>query len=325
MTVVKCDVAIIGAGIAGLTCASQLAQAGIHVEVFEKSRGTGGRMATKRSEEASFDYGAQYFTVRHPTFAKQVAQWELGGHCAAWGGSVVDLHHGRRQLASKQLRFVGQPGMNAMCRSLAEGMSVNFRARLLSLERADQRWWLTFEDHTQLMANMVILALPAPQALKLVAKFPSVAAPISSVRMAPCWAVLLAPTRTLSLEFDGAHVHNLPLSWIGRNNSKPGRLPAETWTLHATQDWSQRHVHDNEEDVINQMVVAFEEAIGHSLPHMPGKAHYWRYAQTLSPLGQDFLFDPALQLGICGDWCRGKRVEDAFLSGRALARAILER
>ncbi|MBB5019346.1 hypothetical protein HNQ59_002647 [Chitinivorax tropicus] len=325
MTVVQCDVAVIGAGMAGLTCASLLAEGGMHVEIFEKSRGTGGRMATKRSEDASFDYGAQYFTVRNPVFAKQVAQWELGGHCAAWGGNVVDLTHGRRQAASRQLRFVGQPSMNTMCRHMTEGLSVNFKARLLQLSRADERWWLTFEDHTQLMANMVILAIPAPQALNLVAKFPSVAAPISSVRMTPCWAVLLAPGKSLNLDFDGAHVHNLPLQWIGRNNSKPGRLAAETWTLHATPDWSQRHVHDSEEDIINQMVVAFEEAIGRSLPHMPGKAHYWRYAETAHPLEQDFVYDPALRLGICGDWCRGKRVEDAFLSGKALARAILER
>ena len=54
-------IAVIGAGIAGITCARTLMQAGHQVTVFEKSLGAGGRMATCDSEFGGFDHGAQYF------------------------------------------------------------------------------------------------------------------------------------------------------------------------------------------------------------------------------------------------------------------------
>lgn len=54
-------VAVVGAGIAGITAARTLAQAGWQVTVFEKSRGAGGRMATRRTAFGGFDHGAQFF------------------------------------------------------------------------------------------------------------------------------------------------------------------------------------------------------------------------------------------------------------------------
>ena len=57
--------AIVGAGLSGVTCAASLHEQGISVRVFEKSRGIGGRMATRRTPAGlHFDHGAQYFTAR---------------------------------------------------------------------------------------------------------------------------------------------------------------------------------------------------------------------------------------------------------------------
>ena len=58
--------AIIGAGMAGIACADALQAAGHAVAVFDKGRGPGGRMSTRRMETplgtVAFDHGAQYFT-----------------------------------------------------------------------------------------------------------------------------------------------------------------------------------------------------------------------------------------------------------------------
>ena len=51
--------------------------------------------------------------------------------------------------------------------------------------------------------------------------------------------------------------------------------------------------------------------------------HRWRYAQTQTPLGQSFMWAPEMGVGVCGDWCLGHRVEDAFVSGLELALAVL--
>ncbi|HCP22242.1 MAG TPA: FAD-dependent oxidoreductase, partial [Marinobacter hydrocarbonoclasticus] len=56
------SIAVIGSGLAGLTAAILLGDSGHNVRVFEKSRGPGGRLASKRVANGSADIGAQYFT-----------------------------------------------------------------------------------------------------------------------------------------------------------------------------------------------------------------------------------------------------------------------
>jgi predicted NAD/FAD-dependent oxidoreductase len=121
-------VAVVGAGISGLTCARTLADYGLPVTVFEKSRGVGGRMATRRSDNvAAFDHGAQYFTVRDERFQNCVDSWQHAGLVQRWTGRIVSLHdQDTEQDKSSTARFVACPGMNAICRHLAE--------RLLALD-----------------------------------------------------------------------------------------------------------------------------------------------------------------------------------------------
>ena len=82
-------VAVVGAGISGLICARTLADHGLSVVVWEKSRGAGGRMATRRSGEMlRFDHGAQYFTVRDERFQRYVGAWLQDGIVAPWAGAL---------------------------------------------------------------------------------------------------------------------------------------------------------------------------------------------------------------------------------------------
>ena len=74
---IRC-IAVVGAGIAGLSCATELQQAGATVRIFEKSGGAAGRMSTRRGEDWQCDHGAQYFTARDPGFlATEDAIWRL--------------------------------------------------------------------------------------------------------------------------------------------------------------------------------------------------------------------------------------------------------
>ena len=76
-------VAVIGAGMAGIGAARLLADAGFRVVVFDKSRGMGGRCATKRWEGHSVDHGAQYFTMRDADFSREVG--------LACGGDLLEI------------------------------------------------------------------------------------------------------------------------------------------------------------------------------------------------------------------------------------------
>jgi predicted NAD/FAD-dependent oxidoreductase len=144
--------------------------------------------------------------------------------------------------------------------------------------------------------------------------------------MQPCWAVLAGFGGDLEAPVDGAFVVDSPLSWVARNSSKPDRPTAESWVLHAGPEWSRAHLDLEGEAVTQRLLAALEEALGRPLP-APAyvAAHRWRYASPDPALEERCLFDPDERVGAAGDWCGGPRVEGAFLSGAALARALLER
>ena len=320
------EVAVVGAGMSGLTCARDLADHGHRVRVFDKARGVGGRMSTRRRGELRFDHGAQYFTARDPRFTRWVDSWRHDGLVAKWEGRVEvlgdDAGRGRREGPE---RFVGVPGMNAVCRHVAADLDVTCETRVGRLERAGARWRLSSTADRELgRFDAVVVSAPAPQTAELLAAAaPELSARAAEVEMTPCWAVMAAFDRPLDLGFDAAFVHGSPLRWAARNSSKPGRPRDEAWVLHASPDWSNRNLERPPEEVARELLAALGAAVGAPL-ESPAllEAHRWLFALP-EPLADSCLFDAGLRLAACGDWCAGPRVEGAFLSGSAAAGRLL--
>lgn len=326
------SVAVVGAGIGGLIAARTLADHGLPVKVFEKSRGAGGRMATRRTADGFyFDHGAQYFTGRDPRFVKHLQSWVHDGIVQPWLGRIVELAEGGQVVAEKvgTPRYVGTPSMNAIARHLARDLDARYETEVAPLQKAgDSKWILRDRPGDELgRFDVVILNAPAPQAVGLLADVGhDLPTAVAGVGLRPCWAVMLRPSKPVETEYDAAFLNDGPLSWIARNDRKPGRDPddAGCWVLHASPEWSQRHLEWSPDEVSAALIAAFEVATGVEVgDRSRGIAHRWRFANPKEPLDQDCVWDAAIGLGVCGDWCGGPRVEGAFLSGMAVAGAVL--
>ncbi|QAT86920.1 FAD dependent oxidoreductase [Corallococcus coralloides] len=317
-------VAVIGAGMSGLALARVLTGAGFGVRVLDKGRGPGGRLSTRRSAEGgAFDHGAQYFTARDPLFRALVDAWVADGVAAEWRGRVGTLTRGTVTPAKEAVRYVGVPGMSAVAKALADGLDVRTGVRVERVAREGQAWRLTAETGQDLgLAEVVVAAVPAPQAVPLLAGAPALAAQAGTARMSPCWAVMARFGAPVAVELEGAFVEDSALSWVARDTSKPGRTAGERWVLHGTPEFSAAHLEETPEAMAPKLVEAFGQALGRDVRAVEAVAHRWRFAMPSPPLESSALYDAALGLGACGDWCAGSRVEGAFLSGVALARRI---
>lgn len=332
------NIAVIGAGLAGLTAAGRLVAQGHSVRVFEKSRGAGGRTSTRRTEDGrTFDHGAQYFTVEAPAMAHAVSLWERAGVVAPWRGRIGALAPGARLSAATdcepRTRYVGVPGMNAVCKLLAQGLDLTPNARVARIEPAEasgaqpaDRWSLLDETGASMGGfDAVVISAPAPQTAALCsAAAPEIAAAAAAVRYRASWAVMLTAAQRLESEFDGLFVNGGPLAWAARDNSKPGRPAAESWVLHGSSDWSDTHLEDPAEEAGKHLVDAFCDRLEFDPVTLGGwQAHKWRYALPDPPLVERVLATSCGSLVACGDWCGGPRVEGAYLSGVAAAEHLM--
>ncbi len=306
-------VGIVGAGMAGLACAEGLSTQGHDVLLLDKGRGPGGRMSTRRiatsAGEASFDHGAQYFTVRDSAFRRRVDAWTALGVVAPWRSAGSDA-------------YVGVPDMNAPVRQMAKEQSVRWATLVTRIESAGHGWRLVLERDEAVDVDFAIVATPAEQAAALLAPVaPDIATRARSVPSAPCWTLMLAFPETIVVEQDCWRGENI-VGWAARDNSKPGRVGPESWVVQAGPDWSRAHIEDDPEGVAAELKGAFAALLGVALPPAVGQSiHRWRFARSGGE-GSGAIVDRDRRLGVCGDWLIGPRVEAAWLSGTTLAEQI---
>ena len=315
-------VAIVGAGLAGLACARVLFGAQHPVALLEKSRGLGGRLATRRIGRLAFDHGAQYVVAHYPGLRDYLELACATGHARAWNPLAPGLEGTENWL-------VGSPGMSSLVKPLATGLDIRRGLRVVGCERRGEEWWLKSGSGDQIGPfAALVLAVPAPQAVELTLDLPAnfdVATHLSQVRMAPCWAAMIAFSERFATPADVMTDSNGPLAWAARDVGKPERLsPHDCWVLHASAEWTRAHLEDAPASVAEALLKEFEKLVGATPRGGYLSAHLWRYARVEEPLGQPCVWVPEMRFGLCGDWCLGARAEAAWLSGTALAQRLIE-
>ena len=318
-------VVVVGAGMAGLTAARVLTDQGHEVVVVDKARGAGGRMSTRREGDFHFDHGAQYFTARDPRFKRHVVAWRERGLVENWMPRIAVVGGARQtDRIHDTERFVGVPGMNAICKQLAsEQADCRFGWNVKALQQGGPGWTLHSDKGEKLESDALIVTTPPEQASALLGD-PEVDKVVANVDMQPCWALMVVLDRPLLADYEAAFVNEGPLSWVSCQAGRSGRPPSNTWVLHASPEWSGRHLESSGDDVTKWLLEAARQLpMAQNFDVKKAFAHRWRYALARNPLDAGAFWFESKKLVLAGDWCHGSRVEGAYLSGVAAAGRIM--
>lgn len=340
-----CDVLIIGAGIAGLTAARRLVDAGRDVIVVDKGRGVGGRMATRRFSGATFDHGAQFISVRSEEFGSIMEEWLADGVAELWSHGFADGYTGDGSLLTAAAdgaarphmpardghpRYRGAPAMTAVAKHLAAGLDIRLGVRTEAVRQLDSGWAVEADAGRSYRSDAVVLTPPVPQTLALleaggVRMADRARETLGAIDYDPCIALLALADEPVSLPEPGVlRRPNETIEWIADNRAKGVSELGPAITVHCAPGFSETHYDEADGEVAARIVESLPEAL--RVPFSATQMKRWRYSRPRRPLDAG-AWSEGLPDGLvlAGDAFAGARVEGAVLSGLAAARTITGR
>jgi predicted NAD/FAD-dependent oxidoreductase len=324
----KIKIAVIGAGLSGLT-ANHILKDYADIDIFDKSRGVGGRLSTRRAAPYAFDHGAQFFTAKTDAFKAFISSMIEAGVIAPWRARFVEISSKeitlQRQWDHMHAHYVGVPSMNAIPKHLSRDLNIKLNTRVKAIVRHQTKWKIT-DDHDDVLGeyDWVISTTPPEQALAILPHTLPFYSMISEFKMQACFALMLGFEHDPGLAFDAARIHDDTISWLSVNNRKPGRAKPYSLLIHSNNQWADKHIDTDHTQVIDALckkVIEIIELDPYKIVHK--ELHCWRYANIEKQQGENHFVDASLGVAVCGDWFIQGRVEAAFNSGFKTAKQII--
>ena len=318
------DVLIIGAGLAGLSAANDLRQAGRKVLVIDKGRGLGGRLAGRRIGDATFDHGAQFFTARESRFKAAVEGWIQAGVAEEWYSSYPGQPNGHP-------RYRGVPTMTAVAKFLATDIHVMRTTRVDSIGQQGNGWLAELDNGETVNAKAMLITSPIPQTIDLppagkITVPTDKQARLSRIQYESCIAVMAILDGPTAIESPGAiALEDGPIAWITDNLQKGvSKIPAVT--IHASGDFSAEHLNHDRMEIGQRLIDAAGVYLGDARV-TEYQVHGWRYSKpTVVDDAPCILLSETTDLpplAVAGDAFAGPRFEGAVQSGWAAAKALM--
>ena len=325
MTSHHTDILIVGAGLAGLSAANDLQQAGYKVLVVDKGRGLGGRLAGRRIGEATFDHGAQFMTARETRFKAAVASWITAGVAEEWYSSYPGQPNGHP-------RYRGVPTMTGIAKHLAIGLEILRATRVDRISQRGSEWHASLDNGETVTAKKLLITSPVPQTLDLLnegnIQIPQdKQARLDRIDYESCIAVMAVLDGPTSIEAPGAiALEDGPIAWISDNLQKGvSKIPAVT--IHGSGVFSAKHIDEDRMDIGQQLIDAAKPYLGDAKV-TEYQVHGWRYSKpTIVDDAPCMLLSESTDLpplALAGDAFAGPRFEGAVQSGWAAAKTLMD-
>lgn len=320
---------IVGAGIAGLTAARALHQRGLPCLVLDKSRGVGGRCASRSVDGWPMDHGPPFLHGDDPDFVAALT------HLLPNNARLLPLYGGPGALKTTEIglppayAWAPTAGNTALPKALAEALTLRLKVRVTGLAYLAQGGWqVQLEEGPPLHADALILALPWEQAQALLMPWPELCPPPSEQPPAsePCMSLMARYAATPDCPWHlWAPSEGGPLAVIVNDGRKRAAGCPPQLVLHSRAAWAAMQAEVPTEICIQSMLAAACDSLGATWPGQPLQVQLqrWRYAtRPANDPEHGPLRRPEAQLALIGDaWGPGRGLQAAWRSGQLLAAA----
>jgi predicted NAD/FAD-dependent oxidoreductase len=317
------DFCVLGSGIAGSTIANLLSKK-YSVHVFDKARGPGGRSSNKRfKNNLSFDHGVQYISPKSKIFSKYIQKLHKNKILKIWDDNHLDFTFEKKPFSTK---YVGKRANNDLVKYNLKNIKQSFASPIEKINFKQYFWEITLKNKSKHQFKSLIITCPFPQLKKLAKNYLEKNILKLKVQMQPNITVMLALKNQKTLPISSLKFDDDILAWAANENSKKRfKSNINLWTLQATLKWSKKTINKYKSDksIMSQLITRFIKLTGFEKKKIIfKKIHGWKYSYNYEKTPYLSIWNKKINLGVCGDWFNGPKVENAWLSANDLAKKI---
>ena len=317
------DFCVLGSGVAGSSVANLLSKK-YSVHVFDKAKGPGGRASNKKfKSNLSFDHGVQYISPKSKLFIKYTQKLYKNKILKSWDGKHLDLTFEKKPFSKK---YIGRRANNDLVKYNLKNIKQSFASPIEKINFKKYFWEITLKNKSKYQFKSLIITCPFPQLKKLAKNYLDKTILKLKVQMQPNITVMLALNSQKTLPISSIKFNDDILAWAANENSKKRfKSDINLWTLQATLHWSKKTINKYKTDksIMNQLITRFIKLTGFKKNKIIfKKIHGWKYSYNFEKTPYLSIWNKKINLGICGDWFNGPKVENAWLSANDLARKI---
>ena len=192
----------------GIACALSLYN-NFDVQIYEKSRGIGGRLCAKRLPQGLFHFGAQFCTAHTIAFQNFLRDSDAVNFL----GSSFDVNSG--SIIETKDCFVARDGMHSLLKKYNEVLNIHYNHKAIDID--EKRKLISFDSGQKVSYDIIISSLPLPQTREIFQTEINHDATFS-----PCLAVGMSIDGNPYYEHNAYKNINKDAAWLGILMTKAG-------------------------------------------------------------------------------------------------------